>query len=313
MANDSANDDLYSKVLSLNLFDDDDDEEDAVCKQKLTDLANGTTNPRNAAIDFDRWVVQRANDRLTELLKKNGHGSAPRYASPNVSGTIEVTWAAIARLCSAFPPHHPGQDTIIQFLEVLGDLPKHQAPDQMPESESDETHLVTLWQFGDNDVSPTEIFRREAEEFSYPYSDIETPGSEVAVRWRNFQSAVARITALGISNLAFLSALGDILPSHPLYPDLEERKIGGPNRVSGDTVAAAQWMMWPDEGRFAYQQCKNLRETGPRSMWHPERWQQWKVQFAFVEGDERFTPKARLAAKLARQQMASLEEEDRSH
>lgn len=101
------------------------------------------------------------------------------------------------------------------------------------------------------------------------------------------------------------------MPSSSNYPDLEKRKIGGPNRVSGDAIAAAQWIMWPDEGRFVYQQCKKLHETGPRAMWSQERWELWKEQFAFIAGDERFTPKARVAAKLSREQMTGYEEEDK--
>lgn len=102
------------------------------------------------------------------------------------------------------------------------------------------------------------------------------------------------------------------MPSSSTYPDLEKRKIGGPNRVSGDAIAAAQWIIWPDEGRFVYQQCKKLHETGPRAMWSQYRWEVWKEQFAFIAGDERFTPKARVAAKLSSEQMIDYEEEDKS-
>jgi hypothetical protein len=150
-------------------------------------------------------------------------------------------------------------------------------------------------------------------EYSYPYSDIETPGSETQIRWRNWQSGIARITALGYIDCSSLCALYDILPSSYDYPDFKTRKIGGPNRVSGDVIAGAQWIMWPDEGRFVYQQCKLTAKTDSRwEMWSIDRWKQWKDQLAFVAGDERFTSKARLVARLAGQQMVALEEEDAS-
>ncbi|KAI8303328.1 hypothetical protein K4K61_007185 [Colletotrichum sp. SAR11_59] len=315
-------DDIDSRALSLNLFADDDDEEDILYKRKLQDLINGTVTPSEAAADFDAWVVQDANDRLKKLLKRpdprnltpeeEAKGMSLRAIAPNASGSIDLVFPTIAKLCSAFPPFHPGQNAIIQFLEALRALPEHQVPDGIPDGEGDDSHLIILWPFGEDWMALTEIFRREAEEYSYPYSDIETPGSETQVRWRNFQSAIARITALGLINCGFLSALGDIMPSSSTYPDLEKRKLGGPNRVSGDAIAAAQWIMWPDEGRFVYQQCKKLDETGPRAMWSQERWEVWKEQFGFIAGDERFTPKARVAAKLSREQMIGYEEEDKS-
>jgi hypothetical protein len=101
------------------------------------------------------------------------------------------------------------------------------------------------------------------------------------------------------------------LPYSRNYTDLEKRKIGGPNRIGGALIAGAQWIIWPDEGRFVYQQCKMFdKVNGPRAMWSMERWQQWKGQFAWVAGDVRFDSKARLMAKLARQQMVAFEEED---
>ncbi|KAJ0366987.1 hypothetical protein COL154_003496 [Colletotrichum chrysophilum] len=317
-----ATEDLDSRVLSLNLFADDDDEEDILYKRKLQNLIDGTVTPSEAAADFDAWVVQDANNRLKQLLKRpdpknltpeeEAKGMSLRAIAPNASGSIDLVFPTIAKLCSAFPPFHPGQDAIVQFLEALRAMPDHQVPDGIPNGDGDDSHFITLWPFGDDWMALTEIFRREAEEYSYPYSDIETPGSETQVRWRNFQSAIARITTLGLINCGFLSALGDIMPSSSTYPDLEKRKIGGPNRVSGDAIAAAQWIMWPDEGRFVYQQCKKLNETGPRAMWSQERWEVWKEQFAFIAGDERFTPKARVAAKLSREQMIGYEEEDKS-
>ncbi|EQB57551.1 hypothetical protein CGLO_02308 [Colletotrichum gloeosporioides Cg-14] len=316
-----ATEDLDSRVLSLNLFTDDDDEEDILYKGKLQNLIDGTVTPSEAADDFDAWVVRDANNRLKELLKRpdpknltseeEAKGMSLRAIAPNASGSIDLVFPTIAKLCSAFPPFHPGQDAIVQFLEALRAMPKHQVPDGIPDGDEDDSHLITLWPFGEDWMALTEIFRREADEYSYPYSDIETPGSETQVRWRNFQSAIARITALGLINCGFLSALGDIMPSSSAYPDLEKRKIGGPNRISGDAIAAAQWVMWPDEGRFVFQQCKKLHETGSRAMWSQERWGVWKEQFTIIAGDERFTPKARVAAKLSRKQMIGYEEEDK--
>jgi len=311
-----------SEPLDVQLFRDDDDDEDLVYKKKLHALVVGDVTPSEAATDFDAWIVGESNMRLKELMKRpdprnltpeeEEQGLSLRALAPNASGYIEMVFPSIAKLLSAFPPFHPKQDSIIQFLEALRAMPEHQVPDGIPAGASnDGDHMITLWPFGGNWMALAEVFRREADEYSYPYSDIEAPGSETQIRWRNWQSAIARITTLGFIDCGFLCALGDILPSSRNYPDLEKRKIGGPNRIGGDVIAGAQWIMWPDEGRFVYQQCKKVDKLdGPRAMWSMERWRQWKDQFAFVAGDDRFDSKARLVAKLAGQQMTAFEEED---
>ena len=143
----------------------------------------------------------------------------------------------------------------------------------------------------------------------YPFG---IAGSEGQLRWRNYQSAIARITSAELVDCGFLCALGDILPSSSHYPDLDKNKIGGPNRIGGNVFAGAHWLIWPDQGRFVYQQCKLVEkvDSNPRAMWSMERWKHWKEQFAFVAGDDRFDPKAQLLANLASQQMAGYEEED---
>ena len=54
-------------------------------------------------------------------------------------------------------------------------------------------------------------------------------------------------------------------------------------------LGAAQWIMWSNECHYVYQQCKKVESmSGLRQMWSMERWREWKRQFAFVAGDERF-------------------------
>ncbi|KAI1878250.1 uncharacterized protein JN550_000432 [Neoarthrinium moseri] len=317
-----SSNDMNVKVFDLQLFIDDEDEEDIAYKQKLQSLVNGTVTPSQAATGFDHWIVEGANNRLKWLeqrvdprsltAEEEESGMTMRVIAPNASGKIEMVFPTIARLSTAFPPFHPGQDAIVQFLEALRALPEHQVPDGIPsEDPSSRDYLMTLWPFGGNWMALAEHFRREADTYSYPYSDIETLGSETRYRWRNFQSAIARITALGLIDCSFLSALGDIVPSSRNYVDLEQRKVGGPNRLAGCAVAAAQWVMWPGEGLFVYQQCKKVEKvSGPRDMWSRERWELWKEQFTFVSEDERFDPEARLVCKLSREQMIGYEEED---
>ena len=168
-----------AKPLELRLFRDDDDEEDLLYKKKLYALVNGDVTPSQAATDFDAWIVDEANIQLREFVKRpdlenltpeeKARGIVSlRALAPNPSGNIEMVFKSVARLCSAFPPYHPGQDRIIHFLEALRAMPEHQVPDGVPKGDS--YHMVTLWPFGENWMALAELFRREADGISPRFS-----------------------------------------------------------------------------------------------------------------------------------------------
>ena len=111
---------------------------------------------------------------------------------------------------------------------------------------------------------------------------------------------MARLTSLDLIDCGFLSSLEYILPSSREYPDLKKRPIDGPNKIGNYLVGAAQWIIWPSECRYVYHQCQRIETvSGPRQMFSMERWREWKSQFAFVAGDERFAGKYRQVADLA--------------
>lgn len=96
-----------------------------------------------------------------------------------------------------------------------------------------------------------------------------------------------------------VSALPYILPGFYTYPDLDERKVGGPQRIAGDLLAASQWLM-PDEARKrVYEHCK----AGDGENWTIQKWAQWKEQLAFINGDERFGDETRALAGLLKEKM----------
>ena len=168
-----ASQDPGLQPLDPKLYSDDDDEEDTFWKRKLEALLNGDVTPSQAATDFDSCVVEEANTRHVELLKRpdprsltveeeeNGVPST-RAIAPNPSGNIELVFPWIATLCSAFPPHHEKQDRIIQFLEALRDMPRHDVYEGVPPENSDEPYnTTTLWPFGGNWMALAEVFRIE--------------------------------------------------------------------------------------------------------------------------------------------------------
>ena len=167
-----------AKPLELRLFNDDDDEEDLLYKKKLYALVNGDVTSSQAATDFDAWIVDEANTRLKEFMKRPDLKNLTseeeergivslRALAPNPSGDIEMVFKSVARLCSAFPPYHPGQDRIIHFLEALRAVPEHQVPDGAPKGDSDDhDQMITLWPFGGNWMALAELFRREGDGIS---------------------------------------------------------------------------------------------------------------------------------------------------
>jgi hypothetical protein len=163
------------ELLDLQLFRDDSDDEGQLCDGILHALVNGNLTPSQAAANynFDARIINDANVRLEKLMKRpdsrnltpeeEERGEIMRAIAPNSSGCIELAFQSITRLCSAFPPYHPGQDRILQFIEALRALPEHQVPVGVPAENSDDPdQMLTLWPFGGNWMALAEVFRMEA-------------------------------------------------------------------------------------------------------------------------------------------------------
>lgn len=128
------------------------------------------------------------------------------------------------------------------------------------------------------------------------------------MRWKNFQAFIARLTILGLIDCSTVSALSYILPSSPTYPDLQDRKVGGPQRIASDLIAASQWLS-PDQAlQWVYEQCKKAEANdGSRKMWTMDRWHQWRDQLSFFAGQESFSKETRSLAQALCEKMAALE------
>lgn len=62
--------DSSEKQLDIQLYREDNDDEEIFYKGKLEALINSDKTPSAAAADFDAFVVQETHKRLTELLKR---------------------------------------------------------------------------------------------------------------------------------------------------------------------------------------------------------------------------------------------------
>lgn len=136
----------------------------------------------------------------------------------------------------------------------------------------------------------------------YPGSSTGQPDGHSEIRWRNYQSAVARITMTGSSDCGFLRALRDILPHGEQYPSLKVRAVSTPEQIGGHVQVAAQWVIGPGEARHVFSQCKKEQRSdgkNPRDMWSREHWGIWTAQFQLIAGDPRVASWARDVAKAA--------------
>lgn len=172
--NPEYSEEFEQKPLPLKLFNDYDTEEEILRKKRLEALANNKITPREAAVEFDTMVIQKAEQKLQSLLQRQDPQNltseehargipSMRAIAPNPRGDLENLMQSIARLCSAFPPYHPGQDQIIGFLEELRALPRHDVPDGVPPEDPIKSYpTITLWPFKGSWEALPETFRVEA-------------------------------------------------------------------------------------------------------------------------------------------------------
>ncbi|KAK8103130.1 hypothetical protein PG984_016276 [Apiospora sp. TS-2023a] len=248
-----------------------------------------------------------------ELVKGDG-AIVYQRSTPNASGFLQTFFQGFPSICIIFPPHSPGQTRIVEFLEALLAMPAHDAPDHFPDADDlDNVTMVTLWPRGVLDPDTFRVYDAELMSESVK-AELKTPGSEAGTRWRNYQSALARITMTGFSDCSFLCGLRDILPQSGKKAACPTPKVAcgtRPADTGGRIRAAVQWLVEPEEARWVYEQCNKKEKTesraDPRDTWSKENWEIWKIQLGFYEGDDRVETWAREAARKALLQMRAVE------
>lgn len=290
--------------------DKNDDADDRLCKRLLYDIVTSALTPSSAAADFDSYVVRESTRRLDLLENHPSFDLTPeeednsfttRMISPNASGLIENSFQLFAATCAAIPPGHAGQDALVEFVQALRALPVHRASDAIP-TETDDG-FMDLWPIEENWQALAEIFRKEAANYFHPASGMGVPESKQAHCWRNLQSAMARLTALGLINCGFLCSLEYILPSSPYYPRKSRPTVDQVNVLASNAIAGTQWLV-PGTIDYVYAQCSKVKSvSAPREMWSRERWSEWQRQLALLASNDLVYAEARTAAKKALDQM----------
>jgi hypothetical protein len=124
-------------------------------------------------------------------------------------------------------------------------------------------------------------------------------------RWRNFQHTMARLTASDLIYCAPWTALRDIVPSG-------EAKSNAKRSMEYDIVAAAQWLIWPDECRYVYKECMKKETTTHPHYWEPfckQSWATWKKELGYVMASELYDDQTKSVARRALDRMKNVEEE----
>ncbi|QUC21017.1 uncharacterized protein UV8b_05258 [Ustilaginoidea virens] len=293
--------------LPARLFQPDDSAEDLAHKQVLHDVVTLSAPPARAAQQLDEWVSGDANRKYAALRDRGFTLAADESAylvAPNASRSMDMLAETVARLCSAYPPGHPAQDALVHLLQQLKDLPRHDVPD-LRYDDANQLQLDQprqIWLLGTPETRfLAQRFLRAAQDLAYPFSDVEDLGSETQLRWRNLQSFVARITTQDLIDCSDSTALLHILPRSHTYPDLEQRKMGGPRRLAADVEAAAQWLLPDPSRRWVRQQCREGNSSG--GVWTEPNWRRWKEQFSLFAGDQRLPEATRSLAASLRHKM----------
>lgn len=115
-------------------------------------------------------------------------------------------------------------------------------------------------------------------------------GSETQLRWRNFQSFIARL--IDVVGCYSSCALHNILPSSLCYPDLKERVQGGPRRIAGELIAGAYWLETDEACSLFYEHCKEggQDEDDSCGVWSLKGWDELKSQMVFIAEELKFGP-----------------------
>ena len=123
-------------------------------------------------------------------------------------------------------------------------------------------------------------------------------------RWRNFQHTMARLTS---SNLIYTDPFSIL--SHG-FVEPRDIKPDVKRHPEYDIIAAAQWVIWPTECRYAYQEC--LKKETTENYWRPwskQRWSEVRKEFALVVENPLYDEQTKDVARQALQRMKHTEEE----
>ncbi|KAH8732127.1 hypothetical protein GQ44DRAFT_801160 [Phaeosphaeriaceae sp. PMI808] len=297
-----ATENSSSPILKPELYENWDDEEEIRWKAPLEALMNGTQTPLQAAKNIDNLLRAETTLRLQKLIdytnshsltvEEREHGDWGGLYAPNASLFAQNVLRSYCRVCTAFSPYSEGQNRLIELLVELKNLPRWMAPESRPD-ENGHVLRTEFWAFGYKWIGLEDEFRRQDAGY---YRDAAAHN-----RWRNLQHAMARITASKLIYCAPFNALQDIVPDSEPH---------GKRNLEYDIIAAGQWVIWPTECRYVFEECLKRKSINNYwEAWSEEGWSQWKREFRLVIESEQYDADAQSVARRALQQMNAIEVE----
>ncbi|PYH95629.1 hypothetical protein BO71DRAFT_397847 [Aspergillus ellipticus CBS 707.79] len=289
-------------------------------RHKLTRLLAGTTAPAAAAHDIDACITRAAEQRHHALVARIKAARAAQKKGPDYEicpdpvSTISTLFSLLSDHCTVYPPFHPAQTRIVEFLAALKEIPPHGVFNGWPpRGLSRPVRRVRLW--GSDEGLGLGEFVRQLEEDGYElYRHLTSAHNpKTVLRWRYLQSAAARITVARICDFRAICALAYITPSSGSYPDIEDDELDETDwakEISASVLASAEWILPDGLGEYVFRRCLE-RETINWEMsgvWSRESWVVWKHQMGFVAREGRFSEEARRVAREILTRMVGIEE-----
>ncbi|KAI7473378.1 hypothetical protein KC351_g11151 [Hortaea werneckii] len=312
-----AMDDILPYRIQEDCFTEAEEEDIAPYEAILKAVAESQLEPHAAAEQITNLLADHAAQKERKLANRGDDSS-------HIPINTDLLTVAIGSTASCFPPCHPVHEKLLGILSAFlslgvqrklphpilnrhGDLiPVHEGLAGLLNTEPS----LLLWET----LEPLNLevnFQEYAREPQSKWSGVEKRRSEAQHRWRNLSYFCAQLSVLGFADLTYACALFMLEPQYLIPVHVS----GWSGHLAGHALAAAQWIVPEEHGRWVWEQCK-LRATpgeergSGRRLWCLEQWGVWKAAFQRVADrmdDERIGEEVRKVALQAVKVMGELD------
>jgi hypothetical protein len=130
------------------------DEESVEIKEIITSLVGGECIPSVAAERLDSFIVNLTNTRLAAVEKRQSATITPKEEErgincydigPHPRGSLWTLRIGILCAASTYPPTHAEQDRLLEFMEILSEMPAKKLPQATEDDLSGRGDTVELY------------------------------------------------------------------------------------------------------------------------------------------------------------------------
>ncbi|POR34425.1 Uncharacterized protein TPAR_05393 [Tolypocladium paradoxum] len=298
--------------INLGLFDPSDPASDKEVAAALEDLVNGTLEPFGAAKTIDEVIRADVQEAYTSYTSQP-HPTPEQLEDgivrkPSPAGWQRFLWLSLGEVALRVPADHPGQQSVVAFLQELPRLPRHKVPEVIGDTK--EVREKELWA-QDTAYDGFEQWMYEVNEGNFMARQTPSGDPDAAVKYLNFSALMARLLAGGVIDTSRLSALRSPSPfavGKPLISPVHPDPADAARHYEPWLSAAAQWILHAGEALFELCEKKAFRELGSQ-VWTRTQWDGWKLKFEAASKEDRLSTQARQLASKALTQMAEVEKQ----